>query len=83
MDNTNVSRWELRALGHIVEYAENQGYEVRIEEANTPWAFDAEELTKRNTHGVPRETIDKFLRRWYPNPTIDDIKNDFQPPEII
>ncbi len=82
MDNTNVSKWELRSLRPLVEYAENQGYEVRIEEAKTPWAFDPEELAKRNSHGVPLEAIQGKLRRWHPNPTVDDIRNDFQPPEM-
>ncbi len=82
MDNTNVSKWELRSLGHIVDYAESQGYEVRIEEVDTPWAFDAKELAKRNSHGVPQGIIENFIRRWHPNPTVEDIKNDFQPPEM-
>lgn len=82
LDNTNVSRWELRQLKPLVEYAESQGYEVRIEEPKTPWAFDPEELTKRNTHGLSLEVIQSKLRKWHPNPTIEDIKNDFNPPEM-
>ena len=82
MDNTNVSKWDLRQARPLVEYAENQGYEVRIEEANTPWAFNAEELAQRNTHGVPLEAIQKKLQRWHPNPTVEDIRNDFQDPPM-
>ncbi len=78
LDNTNVAKRDLRALKPVIEYAESKGYDVRIEETKTPWAFDAEELVKRNQHGVNMETIQKQLRRWYPNPTVEDIKNDFQ-----
>ncbi len=83
LDNTNISKWELRQTKPIVEYAESQGYNVRIEETKTPWAFDAEELVKRNSHGVDMDTIQRQLKKWYPNPTVEDIKNNFQPPEVI
>jgi len=82
LDNTNVSRWELRQLKPLVEYAEVQEYEVIIKEPKTPWAFDPEELAKRNTHGVSLEAIQSKLRKWHPNPTVEDIKNDFEPPEM-
>ena len=82
MDNTNVSKWDLKQAKPLVEYAESKGYNVRIEQAQTPWAFNPEELSKRNSHGVPLEAIQAKLNKWYPNPTIEDIKNDFQDPEM-
>jgi len=78
LDNTSISKRDLRSAKPIILYAESKGYEVKIEETKTPWAFDAEELVKRNQHGVNLETIQRQLRRWYPNPTVEDIKNDFQ-----
>jgi len=78
LDNTTITKRDLRSAKPVVLYAEANDYEVRIEETKTPWAFDAEELVKRNQHGVNLETIQRQLRRWYPNPTVEDIKNDFQ-----
>ena len=82
VDNTNVSRWDLRQLRPLVEYAEAQGYQARIEQVQTPWAFDAEELAKRNTHKVPLGAIQNMIRKWHHDPTVEDIKNDFQDPEM-
>ena len=82
MDNTNVSKWDLQQTKPLIEFAEANGYKARIEQANTPWAFNAEELSKKNTHKVPLEAIQAKLNKWYPNPTIDDIKNEFKPKEM-
>jgi len=82
MDNTNVSKWDLKQAKPLVEYAESKGYNVRIEQAQTPWAFDVNELAKRNTHKVPLEAIQAKLNKWYPNPTVEDIRNGFEPPEM-
>lgn len=82
MDNTNVAKYDLKQAKSVVDYAESMGYDVRIEETQTSWAFDADELVKRNKHGVDMETIQKQLRRWHPNPTVEDIKNGFEPPEM-
>lgn len=82
-DNTNVTHFDLKSLKPLVEYAIKNGYAPRIEETKTPWAFDADELFKRNTHGVPLETIQKKIQQWVPNPTIDDILNEFKKKEEI
>ena len=81
MDNTNISQWELRKLKPLVEYAKINGYEARIEEPQTPWAFDPEELAKKNSHGVPQEAIEGKLKKWVKDPTIEDIQNNFGIPE--
>jgi NEDD4-binding protein 2 len=78
LDNTSITKRDLRSAKPIVLYAESKGYDVRIEVTKTSWAFDADELVKRNQHGVNMETIQRQLRRWYLNPTIEDIKNDFK-----
>ncbi len=80
IDNTHVTQWELQQLKPLVEYAENHGYDVQIKEPTTPWAFNAEELAKRNTHGVPLDSITSKLERWHHNPTVEEIKNNFIPP---
>lgn len=36
----------------------------RVGVPKTEWAFDIDELFKRNTHDVPRATIEKMLDRW-------------------
>jgi putative cell wall-binding protein len=77
LDNTSITKRDLRSAKPVVLYAESKGYDVRIEETKTSWAFDAEELVKKNKHGVDMETIQRQLRRWYPNPTVEDIKTDF------
>lgn len=76
VDNTNVEAWEAKAYVNI---AQKHGYSVQIQEAQTPWRFDADELAKRNTHGVPRDAIQTMLDKWQHNITVDDILKS-QPP---
>lgn len=60
IDNTNIIAFHCT---NYVEQGKMYGYEIEIIEANTPWAFDIEELVKRNSHNVSRETIiDMFLK---------------------
>jgi len=73
LDNINVTMWEMRQAKPLIEFAKSKGYDIRIEETKTPWRFDAEELYKKNTHNVPLETIQKKIRQWVPNVTVDDI----------
>ena len=61
IDNTNIM-----AL-HCINYVEQgkiYGYEIEIVETDVPWAFDIEELVKRNSHDVPRETIIDMLQKY-------------------
>ena len=73
LDNTNITMWDLGQAKPLVEFAISQGYNVKIEETKTPWRFDAEELYKKNIHNVPLETIQKKIRQYVPNPTVQDI----------
>lgn len=73
IDNTNITLWELKQLRHLIEIAQVLGYEVEIREPNTPWAWDAEELVKRNTHGVTLKKMNKFIGRYAKNVTVEDI----------
>lgn len=72
IDNTNVEAWEPK---RYVEFALSNGYRIEIAEPDTPWKFNAQELYKRNTHGVPLETIQKKLDSWQPDITVEDILN--------
>lgn len=61
IDNTNIvaAHCEL-----YVKAGKMYGYEIIIIEPSAPWAFDVEELEKRNTHGAPRETIIGMLEQY-------------------
>jgi len=76
IDNTHVEAWEAKPYA---EAAQSNGYRIEIQESQAPWKFDAEELAKRNSHGVPREIIDDMLKRWQPDMTVDDIMQSEKP----
>lgn len=61
IDNTHVKAWEAR---EYVRMAFEHDYKVVFVEPTVPWAKDAEECAKRNTHGVPLETIKRMLDGW-------------------
>ncbi len=61
IDNTNI------IASHCAGYVDQgklYGYEIIIMEPDTPWAFDVEELVKRNTHDTPIETIVDMLEQY-------------------
>lgn len=68
IDNTNTQLWEMRPY---VELATKHGYDIEIRHSCTPWATDAEECFKRNTHGVPLEAIKRMRDRYQ---VVNDIK---------
>jgi len=83
IDNTHIKLWELKRLKPIIELAQKSGYDVRIEEPNPNWyhwdtAFDADALYERNkeSHNVPRESIQKMINNYHHDITIDDILKD-------
>jgi NEDD4-binding protein 2 len=61
VDNTHTQCWEAQPY---VVMAMRFGYEVRVQEPSTWWAKDANELARRNQHGVPLEAIQRMLDRW-------------------
>jgi adenylate kinase family enzyme len=75
MDNTNITKRDLKAAKHLIEYAIAFEYDVRIEEVKTPWAFNVEELVKKNTHKLDERLIQRQVDRWVSNVTVDDILN--------
>ena len=79
IDNTNTRLWEMKKLRPIVELAQSLGYNIRIEEPETDWwkERNIDEMVNKNSHGVPREAIERMVNRYDENVTIDDIlKND-------
>jgi len=61
IDNTNIMASYCMSY---VDQGKMYGYEIIVIEPDTDWAFDVEELVKRNTHGVPRETILEMLEQY-------------------
>jgi adenylate kinase family enzyme len=74
-DNTNVTMSDLSYLKPYIQLAISKGYSVRVEEPQTPWFQnkDIDELTRRNTHDVPRERIEEMVNKWVPNVQVEDI----------
>jgi len=70
IDNTNVKGRDARSY---VENGLKYGYDIKFQEPDTPWKFDAEELAKRNQHGVPLESIERMIKNWEPDLTVDKI----------
>ena len=75
LDNTNVKMWDMVQARPLILLGIDKGYEARVEEVDTPWAFDAEQLAEKNSHGVPLSTIKKKIAQWVPNISIEDILN--------
>ncbi|XP_044574618.1 NEDD4-binding protein 2-like isoform X2 [Cotesia glomerata] len=61
VDNTNLQIWEMRP--YVIMAADN-GYIIEVLETNTPWAYNVNELARKNTHGVPKEKIRIMLDRY-------------------
>jgi predicted kinase len=60
VDNTNLEAWE---AGPYVRLAQGSRYTVKIIDADSPWCRDPVELLRRQTHGVPLETLKAQLAR--------------------
>lgn len=58
VDNTNTTAPEMKPY---VLLADKHGYSVTFEKPDTSWAWDAEELARRNSHGVPLDRIQAML----------------------
>lgn len=73
IDNTNTTLKELRSYMPHIKRARDMGYQVRVEEAGTSWAFDIDECFKKGTHNVPKETLEKMYNRYYFNADVASI----------
>ena len=78
IDNTNTRLWEMKKLKPIIQLAQSLGYSVKIEEPETEWwkSKNIDEMVNKNSHGVPREAIERMVNRFDENITIDDILSD-------
>lgn len=71
IDNTNTTAWEMKKY---VLAGRKYGYEVTIQEPTSSWWQEFQEsrkdpkwadfFAKKNTHGVPKDTIVKMINRW-------------------
>ncbi|XP_050443159.1 uncharacterized protein LOC126847125 [Adelges cooleyi] len=61
VDNTNIEAWEME---NYVKLSTNNGYWIEILEPNTDWAWNVNELYKRNVHKVPFNNIENMLHRY-------------------
>lgn len=63
VDNTNIKVWEMATY---FEIAVRCAYVVHIVEPNNPWSRSAGQLAMRNSHSVPRESIERMLTNYEP-----------------
>lgn len=63
IDNTNVTFKEVRPYYEAASLS-NYDYQIELVEPDTTWKFDVEQLFLRNSHAVPKETIQRMLEKW-------------------
>ncbi|XP_054829326.1 NEDD4-binding protein 2-like 1 isoform X2 [Eublepharis macularius] len=61
IDNTNIHAWEMKP--YVIMALENN-YEVIFREPDTHWKFNVRELARHNSHGVPREKIQRMKEQY-------------------
>lgn len=61
IDNTNLISFYCE---EYVDNAKMYGYEITIVEPSSPWAFDVDELVKRNVHNTSRDIIVSMLEMY-------------------
>ena len=64
IDNTNVTLKDAKTYKKAFENAITLGYKIKIVVPETEWVTNVDELFTRNSHNVPRETIEKMLNKW-------------------
>ncbi|XP_042313449.1 NEDD4-binding protein 2-like 1 isoform X2 [Sceloporus undulatus] len=77
IDNTNIHAWEMKP--YVIMALENN-YEVIFREPDTHWKFNVRELTRRNSHGVPREKIQRMKERYEHDVTFHIVLHSEEPP---
>lgn len=58
IDNTNIRCWE---MNNYLEIAVRYGYLVHLVEPNTAWSGSASKLAMKNSHNVPKESIERMM----------------------
>lgn len=75
IDNTNTEAWEMEAY---VKLSVNNGYWIEIIEPNSEWAWNGEELLRKNIHNVPYLSIISMLQRYDHGITIENLLSRFK-----
>jgi predicted kinase len=83
IDNTNTTWKEFKKY---VVSALAYEYEVEFVIPETEWAFRLDELVSRNSHGVPREAIQRMLDRFESQDSVIDkfnlLRYSYNLPEV-
>ena len=66
VDNTFIEDWTCFSY---IDGATHFGYDWDVIESGTKWSKNVDELVKRNTHNVPKSTIEKMLEGMEKLPT--------------
>ncbi|XP_053168651.1 NEDD4-binding protein 2-like 1 isoform X2 [Hemicordylus capensis] len=77
IDNTNIHAWEMKP--YVIMALENS-YEVIFREPDTHWKFNVRELARRNSHGVPREKIQRMKEQYEHDVTFHTVLHSEEPP---
>ncbi len=81
VDNTNTTRREVLVYARLAHQADAE-FDMLYSDA--PWAMDVEECTKRNQHGVLKESIQAMKDRFWKygeHPSLHEIINGDPPLE--
>lgn len=73
VDNTNIRVWEMSGY---FEMAVRCGYAVHIVEPNTVWSRSAGRMAMKNSHSVPKDTIERMLISYEPT-TVQSAMDSF------
>ncbi|MEE6472502.1 hypothetical protein FKM82_009626 [Ascaphus truei] len=76
IDNTNIQAWEMKP--YAIMALENY-YKVIFREPDTRWKFNVQELSRRNSHGVPREKIQRMKDVYEHNVTFHTVLHSEKP----
>lgn len=71
IDNTNVFADHIKPY---VKLGDMYGYKIKLELPDTEWAWDAEQLANKNSHGVPKHAIDRMLNNFQHDVSIENLR---------
>lgn len=75
VDNTFSKEWEMKPY---VQLADKYGYEVNIKELPIPHIDELmkrQESRKNINKSLPRETVERMIKNFKKNITVDDVRN--------
>lgn len=71
IDNTNIMADHMKPY---VKLGDMYGYKISIEYPETDWAWDADQLASKNTHGVPKNSIQRMLDNFQHDVSIEKLR---------